>query len=127
MPDRSYPDGDALIPERFDEHTIVFLVRPPDAPAFGEAELDRLQAEHLTYLRDLLRQRVLVANGPVGDQTDERLRGISIYNLPLAEALRIANDDPMVRAGRLAVEGARWLTAPGDAAFGGRRAASAEG
>lgn len=114
----SYPDGDALVPEKFDEHTIVFLVRPHDAPSFSEDELDRLQTEHLTYLRDLVRRGALVVNGPLIEQTDERLRGISIYGVPLDEALGLANADPMVRAGRLKIDGARWLTASGDATFG---------
>lgn len=113
-----YPDGDALIPEEFDEHTIVFLVRPPDAPEMPEEELDRLQTEHLTYLRDLQRRRVLVANGPLTAQTDERVRGISIYALPLADALELANADPSVRAHRLAIDGATWLTPKGTARFG---------
>ena len=111
--------GDALIPERFDEHTIIFLVRPPDAPELSDEELDRLQVEHLTYLRDLQRRGVLIANGPLAEQTDERLRGISIYALPLDEALEMANADPMVGAGRLAIDGARWWTAEGTARFGG--------
>jgi uncharacterized protein YciI len=114
----SYPDGDALIPERFDEHTIIFLVRPADAPGLGDEELERLQVEHLTYLRDLERRGLLVANGPLAEQTDERLRGISIYGVPLVEALELANSDPMVRAGRLVIEGARWWTAAGSARFG---------
>jgi uncharacterized protein len=113
-----YPEGDALIPARFDEHTIVFLVRPPEAPELGQEELDRLQLEHLTYLRDLQRRGALIANGPLAEQTDERLRGISIYALPLDEALELANADPMVRAGRLAIDGARWWTAAGSARFG---------
>ena len=114
----TYPDGDALIPESFDEHTIVFLVRAPNAPPLGEDELDRLQVEHLTYLRGLKRHGVLIANGPLAEQTDERMRGISIYVVPLAEALELANADPMVRAGRLVIEGARWWTATGSVTFG---------
>ena len=110
--------ADALIPARFEEHTIIFLVRPPNAPELGEEELDRLQVEHLTYLRDLQRRGALIANGPLAEQTDERMRGISIYALPLEEALELANADPMVRAGRLAIDGARWWTAEGSARFG---------
>ena len=87
-------------------------------PAFSEDELDRLQVEHLTYLRSLRRRGVLIANGPLAEQTDERMRGMSIYVVPLAEALELANADPMVRAGRLAVKGARWWTAVGAARFG---------
>jgi uncharacterized protein len=118
MTDAAYPDGDALVPEAFDEHTIVLLVRPPDAPTFSEEELDRLQVEHLTYLRDLTRRGLLVANGPLSDQTDARYRGISVYGVPLEEALNLARADPMVRAGRLAIDGAHWLTPSGTARFG---------
>ena len=114
----SFPDGDALIPEAFDEHTIIFLIRPAYAPDMSEEMLDRLQVEHLTYLRDLQRRGVLIANGPLSEQTDERLRGISIYGVPLAEALELANADPMVRAGRLTIDGARWWTPAGTATFG---------
>ena len=114
-----YPWGDALIPESFDEHTIIFLVRSPTAPEIEEEDLDRLQEQHLTYLRALKREGALIANGPLTEQTDVRLRGISIYGLPLAEALERANADPMVRAGRLEIHGARWLTATGTARFGG--------
>lgn len=114
----TFPHGEAVIPDRFDEQTIVFLVRPTNAPELSEEELDRLQVEHLTYLRNLQRRGVLLANGPLAEQTDDRLRGISIYGLPLAEALEVANADPMVRAGRLEIHGARWWTAEGSARFG---------
>ncbi|HET8776182.1 MAG TPA: YciI family protein [Candidatus Limnocylindria bacterium] len=124
MSAKNYPFGDALVPDRFDEHTVVLLVRPDDAPPFTDEELDRLQAEHLAYLRDLQREGVLIANGPLDDQTDERLRGISIYGVPLSRALELAHADPMVRAKRLAIEGARWLTPEGTARFGREGAGS---
>ena len=113
-----YPHGESLVPERFDEHTVIFLRRPADPPPFSDEELDRLQAEHLGYLRGLQREGVLVANGPLAEQSDERFRGISIYDLPIVEALARANADPMVRAGRLEILGARWWTAEGTARFG---------
>jgi uncharacterized protein YciI len=116
--EQPYPFGDALIPESMDEHTVILLVRPPDAPEFTEDELDRLQVAHLTHLRELKRQGVLVANGPLDDQTDVRYRGIGIYAVPLDEALAFARADPMVRAGRLAVDGAHWMTQAGTARFG---------
>jgi uncharacterized protein len=114
----AYPHGDALIPERFDEHTVIFLVRAPEAPHLSEEALDALQVEHLTYLRELKRQGVLIANGPLTEQTDVRMRGLSVYGLPLDEALALARADPMVLAGRLIIEGARWMTAEGTARFG---------
>ena len=75
-----------LVPKRFDRHTIIFLIRPADAPEYSEEELDRLQIEHLRYLRGLKDEGVLIANGPLDEQTDIRMRGISIYALPLTEA-----------------------------------------
>jgi uncharacterized protein YciI len=112
------PSVESLIPERFDEHTIIFLVRAPDRPTLSEDELDRLQVEHLAYLHGLGRQGVLIANGPLAEQTDERMRGISVYGLPLEEALALARADPMVRAGWLGIEGARWWTAEDAVRFG---------
>ena len=114
----TFPHGDALIPESFDQHSIIFLIRPADAPDMDDEALDRLQVEHLTYLRDLERRGALIANGPLAEQTDQRMRGISIYAVPLSEALELANTDPMVRAGRLVIHGARWWTAAGTATFG---------
>jgi uncharacterized protein YciI len=115
----AYPDGESLIPERFDEHTVIFLMRPAGAPPFSDEELDRLQGEHLTFVRDLQREGVIIANGPLAEQSDERMRGISIYALPLDEALARANADPLVRVGRLEILGARWWTAEGTARCGG--------
>ena len=112
------PNDDPLIPARFDEHTVIFLVRSPDAPEMSEDALDALQVEHLTYLRGLKRRGVLIANGPLAEQTDVRMRGMSVYRLPLDEALGLARQDPMVLAGRLVIEGARWMTAEGVARFG---------
>lgn len=108
-----------LIPPSFERHTIVLLLRPVDAPSFTEAELDRLQVEHLTYLRELGRRGVLVANGPFDGQRDDRFRGMSVYALPSVEARRVAEADPMVRAGRLEVEVLEWATAEGAARFSG--------
>jgi uncharacterized protein YciI len=111
------PD-DGLIPERFDQTTVIFLIRSPTALEMTEEALDALQIEHLTYLRELKRRGVLIANGPLASQTDERFRGMSVYGSPLDEALELARADPMVLAGRLVIEGARWMTAEGTARFG---------
>jgi hypothetical protein len=110
---------DGLVPPSFDRHTVVLLLRPTDSPSFSEAELDRLQVEHLGYLRELGARGLLVANGPFDGQRDERLRGMSVYAAPPDEARRLAEADPMVRAGRLAVEVLVWMTAEGAARFPG--------
>ncbi len=114
MADGDYGD---LIPPAFDRHTIVLLVRPADAPSFEDDELEALQRQHLAYLRDLGRRGIVVANGPFEVADDERVRGMSVYAVARDEAERHALADPMVRAGRLAIEVREWLTAQGSVAF----------
>lgn len=106
-----------LVPPAFDRHTIVLLVRPADAPSLGDDALDALQREHLAYLRDLGRRGIVVANGPFEVPDDERVRGMSIYAVSREEAERYALADPMVRAGRLAIEVRDWLTGAGSVTF----------
>ena len=98
-----------------------------DSPSFTEAVLARLQVEHLAYLRELGLHGVLVANGPFDGQRDDRFRGMSVYAAPLEEATRLAEADPMVRAGRLEVEVVEWATAEGAARFPGDAAATPAG
>ena len=52
---------------QFDRHTVVLLVRPPDAPELSDQELDALQDAHLASQADRHAQGYLVAAG-VGDQ-----------------------------------------------------------
>lgn len=105
------------IPRDFDVRTIVLLVRPHDAPDLPEAELDRLQAEHLAYGADLFARGLTVVNGPLTDQSDVSLRGLAVYTVDAARALELASQDPSVRAGRLRAEVARWWTATDRIAF----------
>ena len=118
------PDADIdaqraeLVPKEFDSHTLILLRWADHQPDLSEDVLDRLQVEHLRYLKERMDEGTLLANGPLRDQTEPRLRGISIYALPLDEALAIANRDPMVRAGWFAIEGARWTLAKGSGWFG---------
>jgi uncharacterized protein YciI len=88
---------------------LVVLRRPVDAPAYDDDTLDRIQVEHLAH-HDRLRAAGLVAtNGPVLDQADETLRGLTFYRTgSLDEARRLAEEDPAVRAGRLVVEVMTW-------------------
>ena len=108
---------DPNIPDAFDVYTLVLLRRPADAPQMSDEELDALQARHLAYRAGLRRQGVLVANGPLGEQTDESMRGLSIYACDLAEAARLSDGDPSVQAGRLAYDLFEWWVAAGTLAF----------
>ena len=89
---------------QFDRHTLVLLVRPPDAPELTEEAAADLQDRHLAFRADLGDRGYLIGGGPLVDQDDERLRGISIMTCDPETARRLSNEDPAVRAGRLAVE-----------------------
>lgn len=106
----------------FDSFTVVLLRRPDDAPDLPEAELERIQAEHINYMQAQRDAGVLLANGPFVDQDDIALRGTCVYALGLAEARAVASQDPSVRANRLQPVLLTWLCPPGLARFGAREA-----
>jgi uncharacterized protein len=108
---------DPNVPDAFDVYTMVLLRRPADAPQMSEEALDELQARHLAYRADLRRRGVLVVNGPLDEQSDESMRGLSIYACDLAEAARLSDGDPSVQAGRLAYDLFEWWVAAGSLAF----------
>ena len=108
---------DPNIPDAFDVYTLVLLRRPPDAPEMPEHELDALQARHLAYRAKLRSDGVLVANGPLGEQSDITLRGLSIMSCGLDEARRLSDLDPSVQAGRLSYDVFEWWVAAGTLAF----------
>lgn len=110
---------DPNIPDAFDVFTLVLLRRRPDAPQISDEDLDALQARHLAYRAELRRQGVLVANGPLGAQSDVSMRGLSIFACDLAEAARLSDGDPSVQAGRLAYDLMEWWVAAGTLAFPG--------
>ena len=110
---------DPNVPDFFDVYTMVLLRRPPNPPQMSDEELDELQARHLAYRAELRRQGVLVANGPLGEQSDVSMRGLSIYACDLAEAARLSDGDPSVQAGRLAYDVFEWWVAAGTFEFPG--------
>ena len=108
---------DPNVPDFFDVYTMVLLRRPPDAPQLSDEALDELQARHLAYRADLRRRGILVVNGPLGEQTDTSMRGLSIFACDLAEAARLSDADPSVQAGRLAYDLFEWWVAADSLAF----------
>lgn len=91
-----------------DAVTLVLLRRGGRAGEFTEEELESLQAQHLTYLDRMRRLGHLAAAGPFSGQPDESLRGICLYFTGLEETRVLAEADPSVRAGRLAVDVMSW-------------------
>lgn len=110
---------DPNVPDAFDVYTVVLLRARADRPAMSDEELDALQARHLAYRAELKRQGALVANGPLGEQSDDSMRGLSIFACDLAEAARLSDGDPSVQAGRLTYELFEWWVAADTFAFPG--------
>jgi uncharacterized protein YciI len=100
---------------------LVILRRPADAPTYDEETLARLQAGHLAYRDDLRAQGLLALNGPVIDQPDDSLRGLSFFRTgSLEEALRLSEQDPLYIAGRLEYEVMTYWCPAGSITMGGR-------
>lgn len=93
---------------------LVFLRRPHDAPDYPEDVLERIQEEHLAYHDKLRKAGHVVTNGPVDDQPDPSLRGLTFYRTGSLEQTRqLAEADPAVQAGRLTVEIMTWYCGRG--------------
>jgi uncharacterized protein len=101
----------------FDSYTLVLLRRGPRAFEFSDAELDELQAQHLGYLDSMRARGVLLVAGPFDEQPDESFRGLALYRTDIEETRGLAEADPSVQAGRMAVDVMTWLTKRGEVAF----------
>lgn len=100
--------GDTLVMQQY---FMVFLKRGPDRSQ-SPGEADSLQELHLAHLARMYREGYADISGPFGDEGE--IRGITIYNTTTLEmADSLANLDPMVQAGRLAIEVHPWWAAKG--------------
>jgi len=96
-----------------DGYSFVLLKRGPRAFEFSDEELDELQAQHLGHLAAMHEQGHLLLAGPFSDQPDDSLRGFCLYRTSVEETRRLAELDPSVRAGRMAVDVMGWWTGRG--------------
>ncbi|MCP9291265.1 YciI family protein [Gracilimonas sediminicola] len=93
------------------KYFIVFLKSGPERSQ-SEEEAMKLQREHLAYLGGLYEEGIINLNGPTDGTGD--IRGFSVYNVATIEQAReYAENDPMVKAGRLVVEVHPWWLAKG--------------
>jgi uncharacterized protein YciI len=108
---------DSNIPDAFDVYTLVLLRRAAGAPEMSDTELDALQAQHNAYRARLRREGVIVANGPLDEQSDVTMRGLAIFGCDINEAKRLSDGDPSVQAGRLTYDVMEWWVVAGSLAF----------
>jgi uncharacterized protein len=104
-----------------ESYELVFLRSAPDRPEFDDATGERLQSEHLAFHADLRASGRVVTNGPLRDQPDPSLRGLAFYRTgSLEETRRLAEQDPLVRAGALVIDVVNWWCQAGTMIAPGR-------
>jgi len=108
-------------PVDLEAYELVMLRRAENAPDLDEDELERIQQEHLAHHARLRESGHVVTNGPVSDQADPGLRGLTFYRTgSLEEARKFAEADPAVQAGRLTIDIMTWYCRPGGMTKPGR-------
>jgi uncharacterized protein YciI len=107
-------------PTAFESYQLVLLQRPEHPRDYPAAKLEEIQQAHLAHLRALAQAGKLLVAGPFDDQPDPRLRGLALFRVgSVAEAKRLASEDPAVQAGRLEAVVMTWYTEKGALAFPG--------
>lgn len=93
------------------KYFLCFLKKGP-RHQMDSMQIALIQEQHLAHLNMLDKTGKISMAGPLGD--DGETRGIVIYNVAtIEEALKLAREDPAVRAGRLKVEMHPWWAAKG--------------
>lgn len=111
------PRADEAAPE-MEKYYLVLLKRPSNAPKMEAPALEALQKQHLGHLRAMYEAGKLVIAGPFDEQQDQAMRGMCLYRVAsLEEARRLAEQDPMVKAGRLQVDVLAWWVEKGYVSF----------
>jgi uncharacterized protein YciI len=109
-------DAGADPPAAMERYSLVLLRRPANGGP-KVADLEALQRQHIGHLQAMARAGKMVVAGPFDDQADPRMRGMCLYRVSLEEARRLAQEDPMVKAGRLEVEVLTWWVEKGAMTF----------
>lgn len=104
---------------RFDQHTVVLLARPSNAPELPRDAADRLRDAHLAHQAGLVEQGLVLAAGPFVDPDDDRLRGLVVLSAHRDMARELYHNDPAVRAGQLEVHVVSWMVPEGNVRYEG--------
>ncbi|PYP92480.1 MAG: hypothetical protein DMG65_03925 [Candidatus Angelobacter sp. Gp1-AA117] len=92
-----------------EQYTLVCMFRGEKwTPEFP---LKDYLPKHLAFLQDMMSKGKIAVAGPFTDRGDPL--GVSIYTVPADEAMKLAQDDPLVKAGYFKLEPHAWLTGKG--------------
>lgn len=81
---------------------LVFLKKGPNRSQ-DSITVHKLQEQHMAHLNKMADEGKMDICGPLMDDID--IRGVCVYNVATKEeAMKLASEDPMVKAGRLMVE-----------------------
>ena len=109
----SYEEGDTTYLMK--QYYMCFLKEGPKRNQ-SEEEAATIQTGHLAHLESLAQSRKICMAGPFSD--DSGIQGMVIYSTKTyEEAVRLANADPAVLAGRLVVEVHPFWAAVGSQLF----------
>lgn len=103
-----------LVPDQIQMTTYVvgFLKKGANWGTGTKEESERIQERHLANLRKMAEAGKLIIAGPFSDNTG--LRGMLIFKVSsIEEARGLAEQDPAVQVGRLALELHPWFAAQG--------------
>jgi uncharacterized protein YciI len=88
------------------EYSLCLLTAGTESGKIPLAQATELQKQHMAYINHMWESGVLESAGPVAKLPG--VRGIFVFNLPVAEAQRWTAKDPKVVAGDLALECHLW-------------------
>jgi uncharacterized protein len=102
----------AAVPLKLSKSYLALLTRGPKWTPEKTPATEEIQKAHLGNMKRLAEMKKLVVAGPFGD--DGVLRGIFVFKVgSLEEAKTLADTDPAVQAGRLALDIHPWLVPDG--------------
>ncbi len=88
------------------DYSFCFLKNGPQAGQQDKNRLAELGAAHMKHINAMYEAKALDGAGPVAQWPGTR--GIFLFVVPLAEAEKLGNQDPMVRSGEMRLECHRW-------------------